>query len=77
MTSQEITKELESLSEYHLRLVRKQGEVLICQTKLGTLNFTYENKIYTLTQCGFEPKTIASGTKKIVKQALIDSYSVA
>lgn len=71
------TQKLESTAEYHLRLVRKEEQVLICNTKLGTLNLGYENKVYTLVQCGFEPKTIASGAKKIVKEALISAYQVA
>ena len=77
MTTQELEQELESTAEYHLRLVRKEEQVLICNTKLGTLNLGYENKVYTLVQCGFEPKTIASGAKKIVKEALISAYQVA
>lgn len=76
MTTQEITKALNSNAEYHLSTARKGG-LLIGQTKLGTLNLTYENKVYTLTQCGFEPKTIASGAKKIVKEALMSAYQIA
>ena len=48
MTTQEITQALSSNAEYHLNTARKGG-LLIGQTKLGTLNLTYENKVYTLT----------------------------
>lgn len=69
-------KELESLSEYHLRLARKEHGVLIGQTKFGTLNLSYVDKVYSLVKCGFEPETIASGAKKAVKEALISAYQI-
>jgi hypothetical protein len=75
-TTQEISKELNSLSEYHLRLARRENGVLIGQTKLGTLNLSYSGKVYSLVKCGFEPETIASGAKKAVKEALMSAYQV-
>ena len=74
-TTQEINKELNSLSEYHLRLARKD-EVLIGRTKFGTLNLSYSDKVYRLVKCGLEPETIASGAKKAVKEALMSAYQI-
>ena len=73
--TQEINKELNSLSEYHLRLARKD-EVLIGRTKFGTLNLSYSDKVYRLVKCGLDGSPIASGAKKAVKEALMSAYQI-
>jgi hypothetical protein len=78
MTAQELAKEINCTAEYHLTSARKQ-ELLIGQTKLGTLRLSYENKVYELVQCGnplVEPKVIATGAKKVVKEALMNAYQI-
>jgi hypothetical protein len=78
MTELELAKEINSTAEYHLNCARKQ-ELLIGQTKLGTLRLSYENKIYELVQCGnplVEPRVVAAGAKKIVKEALMNAYQI-
>ena len=87
LTAQEINSLFNSLSEYHLRLARKENGVLIGQTKLGTLNLSYSNKVYSLVKCGLTPEMIASGSrlipeviasgaKRVVKEALMSAYQV-
>ena len=73
-TPEQITKQLESLSEYHLRLARKQS-LLIGQTKFGTLNLSYSGKSYIL-KSGVASEVIASGAKRVVKEALMSAYQV-
>ena len=78
MTTQELTQEIDRTAEYHLTSARK-NELLIGQTKLGTLRLSYENKVYELVQCGnplVAPKVIAVGAKKVVKEALKNAYQI-
>jgi hypothetical protein len=59
-------------------LARKQGDVMICQTKRGTLMLRYDRdtKTYTLTTTGLNPETLAVGKPATVRPVLMAQYDV-
>ena len=77
---------LNKLSNYHLRLARKGGELCITETKLGNLELDYDSdsKTYTVTvlpnwrTCGPDacPELLISGKAGPVRAALEAAYSV-
>ena len=74
-------EQLSRFAETDLKNARKHGCIGIAQTKLGLLNLYYaaDQKSYKLVRCGNptrQPETIAEGSKKAVKLAIIDSYDV-
>jgi hypothetical protein len=69
-----------SLATYHCNLARREGDCSIVDTKLGCLEFGYENGTYTLTKRGsfpdFVPTVLAQGKPAKVKPVLMSIYSV-
>lgn len=66
----------DSEANYNLRLARKHGEISICQTARGLLSLTHENGVYTLTACGMNPETLASGKPAVVHPVLASMFVI-
>ena len=76
LTADELTAVLIKIAKSDLRIARKEGENLICQTKRGTLSLRHSDGIYTLTTQGINAQVIAQGKPAIVAPVLASCYSV-
>jgi hypothetical protein len=59
-----------------LKLVRKEGEIAIAQTREGTVFLRYEDGKYSITKAGLFGGVLASGELKVVRPVLESLYDV-
>lgn len=59
-----------------LKLVRKEGEIAIADTREGTVWLRYESGNYSLTKAGLFGGVLASGELRVVKPVLESLYDV-
>jgi hypothetical protein len=85
MTAAEIEQILESEAKYHLEKVRRHLELMIGQTKQGTVILRYNaaTKIYQVIKSGqieqgkiVDPLVLAEGKAAVAKKALKELYVV-
>lgn len=65
-----------------LRAARTSGQIMVAQTKLGTLILRATQIApriwrYTLHTCGIGSRELAAGPAASVRAALVDNYAVA
>jgi hypothetical protein len=66
--------ELRYFAQQDLDTARREGEILVAQTKRGTLMVRYAEKTYSITVAGGEQ--LMSGTRKQAIQTLSSLYTV-
>ncbi len=76
MTAAELTAALTKIAKSDLRTARKEGYMLIGQTKRGTLALRHSDGIYTLSTQGSDSAVIAQGKPAVVVPVLASCYSV-
>jgi hypothetical protein len=76
MTAAELTAALIKIAKSDLRTARKEGYMLIGQTKRGALALRHSDGIYTLSTQGIGAAVIAQGKPAIVAPVLASCYSV-
>lgn len=76
MTAAELTAALTKIAKSDLRTARKEGYMLIGQTKRGTLALRHSDGIYTLSTQGIDAAVIAHGKPAVVAPVLADCYSM-
>lgn len=76
MTTAELTAALTKFAKSDLRTARKEGYILIGQTKRGTLALRHSAGIYTLSTQGIDAAVIAQGKPTVVAPVLAGCYSV-
>jgi hypothetical protein len=70
---------MEALTKFaksDLNQARKRGEILVAQTKRGTVSLRYADGTYTLTTQGTAPEVLASGKAATVVPVLVSLYDV-
>lgn len=76
MTDDELIAALTKIAKSDLRIARKEGYMLIAQTKRGTLALRHSAGVYTLSTQGIDAAVIAQGKPAIVAPVLAGCYSV-
>ncbi len=76
MTAAELTAALTKIAKSDLRIARKEGYMLIGQTKRGTLVLRHSDGIYTRSTRGSGSAVIAQGKPGVVVPVLAGCYSV-
>ncbi len=71
-----LAAQLNKFADADLRAARKHGEMLIGQTKRGTVALRYAGGIYTLTLQGPKPEILVSGMPGMVRPILAALYDV-
>lgn len=59
-----------------LRCARREGAMLICQTKRGLLDLSYVDGTYTLATSGPAVEVLAQGKAGVVRPVLVSLYDV-
>ena len=69
--------EIEAVADEHLKIARREGELLITDTAQGTVALRYESPGgYSLTSQGVDGRPLAHGTRPLVRAALMALYKV-
>lgn len=76
MTAAELTAALTKIAKSDLRIARKEGYMLIGQTKRGTLALSHSDGVYTLSTQGVDAAVIAQGKPAVVAPVLASCYDV-
>jgi hypothetical protein len=76
MTTEELTAALIKIAKSDLSKARKESEILVAQTREGTLSLTHTNGTYTLRTLGLDAKVIVSGKPATVAPVLATMYRV-
>lgn len=72
-----VMNQLDKFAAADLRRAQKEGLIYITDTKLGTLELTYNRyRIYTLRTMTLNPKTLASGKPAVVRPVLAAAYDL-
>ena len=85
-TALKTTEMIRSIAESDLRLARKESEISVCQTMVGTISLQYnkETRTYRIIKemnfrtykPGDQPEELYSGKKKGCLLTLMDLYDV-
>jgi hypothetical protein len=71
-----LVDQLKRFADSDLRAARKQGEILVTQTKRGTVALRHEGGVYTLTTQGPNATVLASGKAAVARECLVSLYTV-
>jgi hypothetical protein len=85
MNPAELAAALDKYAAADLRAAKREGYILVCQTKVGTVTVTHEAGVYTLTgdavvtnggAAVLPGKVFASGKPAVVRPVLASLYAV-
>lgn len=76
MNPAELAAALDKYAASDLRAAKREGYMLIGQTKVGTVSLTCVDGVYTLTTQGIDAKVLASGKPAAVRPVLAALYQV-
>ena len=76
MNTTDLAAALDKFAAADLRAAKREGYMMVGQTKLGTVSLSHEGGVYTLTTQGLDAKVLASGKPAAVRPVLAALYSV-
>jgi hypothetical protein len=68
--------DLSRFANQDLRAARREGYILIGQTKVGTVELAFREGAYILKTTGLASKVLAQGKPAVVRPTLCGLYSV-
>ena len=69
--------QLDKYAASDLRLARREGEIAVGGTKVGTVFVRFEEGKYSVTTAGLQIKVLVEGAPKVVRPFLASLYVVS